>query len=1188
MQHKAFIIVLLWLGTFSTAYSAPTFFISPLQQVDDNFSFGDTSLGRNVAINNQGHVVFIAQTPSQTEIPESRFVKYNPISGSIGSEQVSDLTLSSVNDLSNLGKTAGSRNILESSIPALLDNEFEDIPLLANTTTGNALGVNDSGHAVGYLENDNQIKNAFLYDGEDTEMLGAVFGGIGSMAYDINNNGVIVGKASTSGNTEQAFQWVQGLATNIGLELGADSSTAFAINQKGDIIGTFNAGGIAHSFIRNNDLSHTDLNTKTIAGTPLALGLNDAGDVVGILQTDSSSNGFMYTNESLVNLNEFLPSNTPWTIVETAAINNNGEMVGITETNGRRFASLLTPSTVRIAPIPEIPGKKGHQLGQAVATNGKTLAARTSFNEVIIYDLNDNGDWEYQQSISSNTGSFGVSIAMTDDTLAIGSPLDDNENGNEAGAVYLYKYIDGTWKEYKKIIASNGIDNDDFGRAIALHNTILVVGAPSTNKNPGAAYIFSYKAETNTWHENQLTPSSIINNDQLGLAVAISNDFVITTGTSGVRVFKHIDGLWHEDQVLSHPPWWSRNFGEALAIDGNRLAIGAPGDDQSNSSSTNEGAVYLYERNNSGWHRTQRLTTYNYVATNVGEFFGQDLILSNDLLIVGAHRGGYPIDVTPPTPSNVPNEYTGAVYIFGHNGKRWVPQAELLSDDSDVRNWGALGTHISFANDTLVAGASWHSHEDNRDSGAVYSWHIRGSTSNPFQPADLDVSVLSPMDSYYPTDSNVTITVELTNFNENVAALNTQISLTIQDGIDITNLPTTCRKFDASILCNIGDIEPKQQQALSLTFVLKRAGLFNVTITANAITPDPELNNNHAETSLFAVPNVDPQLIINPVDTWEMTSAVLGQNITAKGIVQNWLVPGSQRKIVWYVDDEKIGESTNEPNQFELGFIKNGDHTLRIELYDDDETFSGHAISQNFTVQSGIPSISFLNLSEDSEPITAVPNQPIMIELLIENWAMEENKNGLTWTLNNNAPTLAYTDQFDINAALFAEENTTSTRHTLTITLVNTDGSPVTLPNDQVVQSSIELSFLIPGLKIDDELQSVFSEQTTTLSANIIKDNWPYKIKWSIEEANKSGVTDNRIIVNIEDLSPDTYTLTAELVDESGQPTGIKDSKQFQITMSDDSPITALPPKELEGGGGSISWLIMALAGLLAGTRLQR
>ena len=120
-------------------------------------------------------------------------------------------------------------------------------------------------------------------------------------------------------------------------------------------------------------------------------------------------------------------------------------------------------------------------------------------------------------------------------------------------------------------------------------------------------------------------------------------------------------------------------------------------------------------------------------------------------------------------------------------------------------------------------------------------------------------------------------------------------------------------------------------------------------------------------------------------------------------------------------------------------------------------------------------------------------------------------------------------------------------------------------------------------------MQSEISDDTTTLSTNIIKENWPHKVKWSINETEKSGITDNRINTNIEDLQAgETYTLVVELINESGQSTGIKDSKQFTITMSENASLTAPPPKELEGGGGSISWLIMALAGLLAETYRQR
>ena len=91
---------------------------------------------------------------------------------------------------------------------------------------------------------------------------------------------------------------------------------------------------------------------------------------------------------------------------------------------------------------------------------------------------------------ASNTGAddlFGVSIALSGDTLAVGTQHEDSNatgvGGNQAdnsahgsGAVYLFTRSGTTWTQQAYLKASNTGAGDGFGLSVALSGDTLAVG----------------------------------------------------------------------------------------------------------------------------------------------------------------------------------------------------------------------------------------------------------------------------------------------------------------------------------------------------------------------------------------------------------------------------------------------------------------------------------------------------------------------------------------------------------------------------------------------------------------------------------------------------------------------------------------------------------------------------------------
>lgn len=86
---------------------------------------------------------------------------------------------------------------------------------------------------------------------------------------------------------------------------------------------------------------------------------------------------------------------------------------------------------------------------------------------------------------------FARGVALNKDT-ALMSAMHHDANGENTGAVYVYKKQLGLWRYTSKIVASDGAAEDRFGWNLALSNKTAVVAVPHRDDNgnaSGAAYV---------------------------------------------------------------------------------------------------------------------------------------------------------------------------------------------------------------------------------------------------------------------------------------------------------------------------------------------------------------------------------------------------------------------------------------------------------------------------------------------------------------------------------------------------------------------------------------------------------------------------------------------------------------------------------------------------------------------------
>jgi len=263
------------------------------------------------------------------------------------------------------------------------------------------------------------------------------------------------------------------------------------------------------------------------------------------------------------------------------------------------------------------------------------------------WDLLDTRErrWRWARSgkfVSSDAASydyFGRAVAVSGDTVVVGIP--------RSGSAYVFVRADGDWTQQAKLTASDAASDDSFGQAVAISGDTIVVGAPRDDDNSqnesGSAYIFVRSA--GDWNQQaKLTASDAARSDYFGQAVAISGDTVVVGApydddnnqydSGSAYIFVRSADDWNQQAKLTaSDAAWEDNFGQAVAISGDTVVVGAPRDDDNNQ--YDRGSASVFKRSgNMQWVRTNTLTASSDAAAN--DNFGTCVAVSGENMVVGA------------------------------------------------------------------------------------------------------------------------------------------------------------------------------------------------------------------------------------------------------------------------------------------------------------------------------------------------------------------------------------------------------------------------------------------------------------------------------------------------------------------------------------------------------------------------
>ena len=293
------------------------------------------------------------------------------------------------------------------------------------------------------------------------------------------------------------------------------------------------------------------------------------------------------------------------------------------------------------------PSYGGHGIGGGAAfVFVKPPSGWTNMTQTATLRDDGTGDW------------LGGSVAVSGDTVVATSDITQN-HGEGPGVAYVYVKPPGGWIDAKFQTAtlnpSDGKPGDAFGYSSSISGDTVVVGSPS-DLTPGAAYVF-VKPQSG-WPQTMTETAKLTASDGKG------NDF----------------------------------FGLSVTTDATTAVVGAPYAPWRNN--FGPGAAYVFVKPPSGWKNTTERAKLTATGGKSGDYFGNSLSLSGDLLAIGA-----------PLATVGGNQWQGLTYLFRKPKDGWKTTSQFAAKVASA--YGAVndnfGFSVSLSGTTVVAGAPYAS-----------------------------------------------------------------------------------------------------------------------------------------------------------------------------------------------------------------------------------------------------------------------------------------------------------------------------------------------------------------------------------------------------------------------------------------------------------------------------------------------
>ncbi len=303
---------------------------------------------------------------------------------------------------------------------------------------------------------------------------------------------------------------------------------------------------------------------------------------------------------------------------------------------------------------------------------------------------------------------------------------------SDDGKAVTLRGADGHSVEYGKLVV-----RDSLGRVIPARLTVIEEQVVIEAEDSKAEYpltidpIFSLQPkpraveaapvslmnEAQYVEQQRLTANDGAEKDHFGEAIALDGDTLVvgayaddigaTSNQGSVYVFTRSGATWTFQQKITANDGAAYDyFGESVAVYGNFLAVGSHV-----SSNVAVGAVYVFTRSGATWTQQQKITANDGV---VGDDFGHSVSMSDWTLVVGA-----------PGDNINGNNLQGSAYVYTRIGAVWTLQKKLFAADGSAQD--TFGVVVSLNGDTVAVGAYFDNIGANEGQGSVYIYKRYGT-----------------------------------------------------------------------------------------------------------------------------------------------------------------------------------------------------------------------------------------------------------------------------------------------------------------------------------------------------------------------------------------------------------------------------------------------------------------------------
>jgi hypothetical protein len=339
----------------------------------------------------------------------------------------------------------------------------------------------------------------------------------------------------------------------------------------------------------------------------------------------------------------------------------------------------------------------------AIGTAGDSVRGPFRGSVRVLGRSGSDGVWSEQayRVQAPNTGDndlFGGAVALSGNVLVVGAPSEDSSGVVDSGAAYVYELTASGFSLVRRLKSASPSRLGWFGVTVAISNDWVAVGAPAeqglvnaqTGPYGGAVHVYRRTAPNQVESEEDLLVAPGPELAGFGMSIALAGDRLAvgapgadcpgraTPNNAGaVYLYSNASGKWGHPECLDSGDNHSSLFGWSVALNADALAVGAPWSSGPWRGFEPEvmdkpypggglyeasGSVYVF-RSRDGVLQN-RACAVKPPNTGACDAFGNWVALADDYLAVGApFEDGQAGGIGPPDEGNGLMD-SGAAYIY--------------------------------------------------------------------------------------------------------------------------------------------------------------------------------------------------------------------------------------------------------------------------------------------------------------------------------------------------------------------------------------------------------------------------------------------------------------------------------------------------------------------------------------------